>query len=270
MALLNESICTDWATVVDVELCGPDSLSAVDPYVMSEAITASSEILFNLSKRRWPGICEDVVRPCSRYSNDPYWERRVELHGDISWWRGSCGCNLGSDCGCSRLPEVSLGRHPIRTIESVWVKGAELDDAYWRVDRHSRLIRLPDDDGTNPGWPCCQRLDQPKEHEDAFEVEFTFGREPPVGGKRAAALLAAQFALACQNDRACKLPERVQTVTRQGVSLIVADPFSFFDKGRTGIYQIDLWLSSVNGRGYSGGARIISPDTHSRSRRIDT
>jgi hypothetical protein len=54
------------------------------------------------------------------------------------------------------------------------------------------------------------------------------------------------------------LPERVQTITRQGVTVGFLDPQDFLEKGRTGITMIDLWLRSVNPRGISRRARMYA------------
>jgi hypothetical protein len=49
------------------------------------------------------------------------------------------------------------------------------------------------------------------------------------------------------NAADCVLPQRLRSISREGVSLDFADPLLFLDQGgRVGIYEVDLWLQSVN------------------------
>jgi hypothetical protein len=52
----------------------------------------------------------------------------------------------------------------------------------------------------------------------------------------------------------------VQSITRQGISMAILDPFDFLDNGRTGVYQFDLWLATVNPTGLPRRSRVFSPD----------
>jgi hypothetical protein len=42
------------------------------------------------------------------------------------------------------------------------------------------------------------------------------------------------------------LPQRLKDVTREGVSMTFADPLDFLQRGEVGLYEVDLWLNSVN------------------------
>ena len=44
------------------------------------------------------------------------------------------------------------------------------------------------------------------------------------------------------------------------MSWTLLDPQDFLDKGRTGIYQVDLFLRTVNPDGARLRARVFSPD----------
>lgn len=57
--------------------------------------------------------------------------------------------------------------------------------------------------------------------------------------------LAKEFLDACSGGK-CRLPRRVQQVSRQGVSYQMVDPTDIYRSGLTGIPEIDIWLSSVN------------------------
>ena len=71
-------------------------------------------------------------------------------------------------------------------------------------------------------------------------------------------MLAWELSKAVECPDECELPQRVQSVTRQGVSVTVLDQFEDLDEGRTGIWLIDSWVASVT-RPPSGGS-VLSPD----------
>jgi hypothetical protein len=100
---------------------------------------------------------------------------------------------------------------------------------------------------------CANKLDY-------VDVTYIAGVEtlpPPVA--------AAVHTLACEMDKAdageaCSLPQRVTSVSRQGVSWSILDPQDFLNEGRTGLYAVDLVLSAYN-RSYSRArARVFSPE----------
>jgi hypothetical protein len=75
-------------------------------------------------------------------------------------------------------------------------------------------------------------------------------------------VLACQLALACQPETQgkCQLPKRVTNVVRQGVSMaMVLDPMAFLDEGKTGIYEVDLFLASER-EDRKRGAAVLTPD----------
>lgn len=77
------------------------------------------------------------------------------------------------------------------------------------------------------------------------DVEYIYGCEPPEDFQRAAAILAEEFRLADSGDSACRLPDRVTSITREGVTYSMLDPMELLTEGRTGIYEIDLLLRST-------------------------
>jgi hypothetical protein len=90
-------------------------------------------------------------------------------------------------------------------------------------------------------------------------VTYTYGSEPPAMVARAIEVLANEIQLASQ-DQPCRLPERVTNVSRQGISWTVIDPQDFLDDGRTGIYEVDLVLNTVNLGRAKARARVFSPE----------
>lgn len=260
------SVCTPWATTADVDQCEPCETYDQDLSLLEDMLAVASDALFHLSGHQFAGTCQDTVRPCgcSAGGGPAYWSRDR-----------ACGCRSGRACGCTTVHEISLGVFPLTSIVSVIVDGAALGADRYRIDDNRWLVRLPDADGSNPGWPHCQRMDLDTTEDETFAVTFTYGMPPPVGGVRAAASLACQLSLACQPDTVdrCRLPQRVRSITRAGVSMdmaVVLDPLELFREGRTGLVEVDLWLASVNPHGVRRRATVHSPDVFRGVRRAGT
>lgn len=134
--------------------------------------------------------------------------------------------------------------HNPRDIVSVTLGDRQLEPEEYLL-QGSVLVRT---DGK--AWPLDQN--------PAFEVVYTSGLDVPKGGQIATGVLACEFAMAITNDPHCSLPQRLQSVTREGVSMTVMDQFEDLDDGRTGIWLIDNWVSSVS-RAPQGGT-VLSPE----------
>lgn len=74
-----------------------------------------------------------------------------------------------------------------------------------------------------------------------YQTESTL----PPGAQGKVGWLADQYMRAFTGDKGCSLPERVTSVTRQGVSWTMLDPMDFIDKKLTGIGRIDTWLATA-------------------------
>jgi hypothetical protein len=79
-------------------------------------------------------------------------------------------------------------------------------------------------------------------------------------GKMAARTLAIEFAKLFNGDDTCALPQRVTSISRQGVSYTLLDSQDFIDEMRTGLYAVDLFLKSVNPDKAKAKARVFSTD----------
>lgn len=234
-----------WATVADV--CAPCNDYGFDESLLESGIQMASEILFELTARRWPGEASDVVRPCGVRTRGAWGRTDYVVNGDAVPMSGWCGCNRTRACGCTRLSEIKLPGFPVLSVTEVLIDGLEVDPARYRVDDHQWLVYLPDPDGVDPrtGWPCCQHLDLPTTDDGTFSVEYVFGGLPDEGGVIAAASLGCQIALALGGDtNNCRLPKRVTTITRQGVTMALLDPMNNMREGWTGLPEVDLWIAS--------------------------
>lgn len=260
--------CEPWCTEAD--MCPPcDAYDYDGAPDLQTAIDIASSVLYNLSPTKYPGHCTRTIRPCARAtrrSTAPAWRDAV------AGWRqswGFCGCNVDDRCGCGSTPQIELAANVV-AITEVKIDGDLLDPSEYRLDERRMLVRLADADRHNTGWPCCQRLDLPDTEEGTWSVTFTHGRRPPPDGVRAAAVLACQLAISCDPDRAgdCQLPKRVTSITRQGLAVAMAiDPQDFLDQGRTGLYEVDLFLSGQRAKSHQGSA-VLSPDLPPFGRRI--
>lgn len=171
-----------------------------------------------------------------------------------SWLEFRCG-----ECGmlvCSHAdPRAIHLPGPVQDVNAIDIGGLLLDPSAYRVDNGHTLIRQ---DGQS--WPTRQDLYASIGTPNTWTIDFDHGVPVPMGGQLAAGLLACELAKAMSGDGDCALPSRVQSVTRQGVSMdIVQTTFQDAQDGRTGIFTIDSWIGSVTTpRDYVG---VSSPET---------
>lgn len=218
---------------------------------------AATAVLFRLSGAQYAGECSTTVRPTC-VAHPDHDRRRHHRYWDQPYR------NLNDPC-CERVHEVLLGAYPVTAVTEVVIDGVTIDEALYRVDGQRALVRQ---DGQ--GWPCCQNLNLPPGDVGTWSVAFTYGTVPDQMGLLACAELARQFGMSITLDDKCKLPQRVQTLVRQGVSMTILDPQDFLDNGRTGIYLVDLWLKAVNPHGNRRRARVMSPDWGAPARTVAT
>lgn len=215
----------------------------------------ATEFLWNWTLKAF-GVCDVVVRPCRQDCSQlsTFWGNGPYGHGSLgggpwpnpqlvggAWTNVSCGFCPQDDCSCSgsRLMTLKLPG-PISSVSEVTIDGAVLLAANYRVDNHSLLVRL---DGLP--WPRCQDMSLPPSEAGTFQISYERGRQVPVGGQTAAGLLACEMAKALCRDASCALPARLQSITRQGVTMAVLDDFKDVSEGRTGIWLIDSWVASI-------------------------
>lgn len=198
-------------------------------------------VLWALSGRQF-GVCPVIERPC------PYTPRYDTWGWDPSGWTAvwdganwrnvACGC--GPRCSWRARSVVHLSAHrgqPVHAVTEVVIGGVLLDPSEYRLEG-ALLYRVGGD------WPT-QNLTVPLDEPGSWSVTYTRGVPPPAGTATLVGLLAKEFLAACNGGK-CRLPRRVRSVTRQGVTYDMVDPTDIYETGKTGIPEIDLWLSSVN------------------------
>lgn len=203
--------------------------ATIDDEIVADALAAASDLLFILSGRQFPGSCETTINLCTGCS-------------------GSCG-----DCYRGRT-KIKLPEYPVTSLVSVSIDGVAFNLDSARIDDYRYLVRT---DGE--AWGSGNLLDAD------FTVAFTYGVAPPAAGVLAAEVLAGELAKACAGQD-CKLPERVSSVTRQGITAIALDPFNFFTDGKVGLYEVDAFLSAYNPSRIQARSRIYSGDTPRHAR----
>lgn len=202
------------------------------------------------------GVCREMIRPdrrpWRRYRPSTFdgrgpvrtsnrlgpWEPVVLSGG--TW--GDVGCLTCpiAGCVCGQTTGLIIPG-PVQEIEEVLIDGTALDPSAYRVDNHRVLVRT---DGET--WPNTQDMSaDPQTDPDTFQIIYQRGTPVPMGGQVAAGLLAYELHLAAKDDPHCGLPQRVQTVTRQGVTVAVLDQFDDVEQGHTGIWLIDSWVASL-------------------------
>lgn len=225
-----------WASVSDLDIkFQDDEVKALD------ALEYASFVLWALSGRSYTP--ETITMEA--YDTTQSLARGSEIYPVLqngSFYNvsacGDCVCS-----GCGIFHRTRLRGYPVRYIIDVWADGQLLPrDKYVLLD--NAVL------GLKSGCACAAKC---------LVVKYAYGSGTPPGGKRAAVKLAEQLLLSGQGAN-CQLPERVTSITRQGMSFTLLDPQDFLDKGRTGIYEIDLMLGALNPAHALKRARVFSPD----------
>lgn len=170
---------------------------------------------------------------------------------DGAWYNLRCGSCAGH-CSCEQPWSIKLP-------QAQAVLGVQIGDTlipssdYWLSE--SCLIHK------TASWPTRQDVRQEIGAPNTWGVWYLRGVPVPRAGELAAGVLACELGKAAKNDASCQLPSRVQTVTRQGVTLAILDTFDDLAKGRTGIPAVDMWVQSVN-LPRSASRLPASPDFH--------
>jgi hypothetical protein len=262
-----------------LDVCDPCNDYLFDAAVLDEMLRVATDVLFELSGRQFSGSCSDCVRPTARYVSSPGW---LSLPNNLLLplgdgfmingreWDATCACNKTTRTGCNFISEITLGGYPVAEVTKVLVDGVELDPSEYRVDDYRWLVRLPDANGNQKGWPCCQNMLLPNTKVGTFEVTFTYGVPPPAAGVFAAATLACELAMGCTPSlqKNCRLPRRVTNVARQGVSMVLLDPSGI--RFIEGLPEVHLFLNTYNPDKARRRAVVVSPDIPRRVRRVGT
>lgn len=260
-----------WATPNDVSSCGID-IRALNDDILALNLTIASEILYRKFGYQFPGQASETIRPITR----------SDLCGQCSDWGGGyipgiiegVWYNFGPGCisgagsspslgvvyeGGIAIPRIDLGQYPVTAITSVKIDGATFaydSGANYRLDDWRYLVRT---DGNL--WPSAQNLLLDDTQPGTWSVQLIYGAVPPQTAISACAQLASELTKHCMGEMAkCQLPLRVTAMTRQGVTYSLPDVMDILNRGKTGLYFVDLAIDTFNPHGLDRPARVVSPD----------
>ncbi|WP_029926380.1 hypothetical protein [Nocardia otitidiscaviarum] len=238
--------------------CWPELCSEIDKQRMQQAADMAVFVLWSLTGRQF-GICPVLARPCPLPCTEfdpaalypsidgtllpgPGW---YPIWDNGGWRNISCGCGAR----CTRTgPTVVHLAGPVVSVDTVTIDGVPLDPRGWVLEG-DYLYRAG-----GAQWPR-QDLRAPLGESGTWSVEYQQGYAPPAGAGTHVGQLALEFFNACAGGK-CRLPKRVQQITRQGVSMQMIDPNDLFGAGLTGIDSIDLWIRAVNPARLSAAPRV--------------
>jgi hypothetical protein len=235
-----------WVTPSELPVSYQDSIYATD------ACQVASNLLWTMSGRKYQGTTTVTERyftaiDAFRYQGSSAKQFFPHMIGGSVFnlpaedWNDSAYQSDGS----SSLSRIRLRGKPVQEVHLVrsGYDGSIIPaDAYYLAE-HSTLI-------ANKGTPWTP---------GNLEVTYTFGQQPPTAGRHAARVFAIELIKAWEGDD-CALPDRVTSVSRQGVSYTILDNQDFLENFRTGIYVIDLFLKTANPAKALAPSKIFSPD----------
>lgn len=138
--------------------------------------------------------------------------------------------------------QLRLRHKPVTRIVAVTPEGAgEMSEDHYYLFDHSTI----------------QFLGSVPRH---VQVTYWYGSSVPIAGRMAARQLAMEFARLWSGDAECALPDRVTSVSRQGMSFTILDNQDFIAELRTGVYAVDLFLKTVNPDSARRKSKVFSPD----------
>lgn len=231
------------------------------PAVQARAAALAIHVMWTATGRRY-GPCEMTVLPCNPIPAGPLYRsfpvtdpfgygldggsNFVPVLAAGEWSNRACG----SGCRCTARCEVELPP-PVHTITEVTVDGLIVPASAYQVHDNRLLVRTDGD-----CWPTCQVYGT---EIPGFTVTYTRGEPIPDPVQAAAEVLACEYAKACSGG-ACKLPQRLASLSRQGVDVTVLDVPSEGGRIRTGITFVDDIISADNPYGLASAAGVFSPD----------
>lgn len=215
------------------------------------------------------GLCEIVLRPCRKFCAELQGFNFPVSNLGVGWVPllvggrvVNVGCGCGGPCGCGPICEVRL-QGKVYQVTQVKVDGVVVPAADYTVQAPNLLVRR----GGTGCWPECQKLDLPDTEAGTWSVTYLRGTPPDVAASRFVTQLAGELSAPCEK-RPCNLPRRVTSIVRDGVTYTLLDDLSIFDKGRTGIPEIDMWIAAINPYGARSGLKVYSPDLPQHRRQI--
>lgn len=214
------------------------------------AVDYATFILYKLTGEKYPGAIktiESYVRETNRPSRDALiGGREVSIDNAVS-----------VPSRVSYPQRLYLRGAPVVEVHSVLQGGVELDPQEYTL-YNRKFLKL----NSRSNWDYACGM-------GGITVEYTYGMLPPNAGVLAATTLANELLILMgegSSGNECRIPERVRSISREGISFDMIDPQEFMDDGRTGIWEIDLFIRTANPARSKKQPRIISPHDARRYR----
>ena len=147
---------------------------------------------------------------------------------------------------------IHLAGRPVSVVTSVTDStGAAV--SFRLVNGHVLQLDVPVLDAAGGLCPCVPST-------GPYTVVYTYGSQPPMAVRRAITVLGEAIDEVMNGCTDCRLPDRIVSINRQGVSWTLIDPQEFLEMGRTGIIEVDMVLSAYNRGAARSRARVWSPE----------
>lgn len=202
----------------------------------ARAIEKASFVLYSLTGQKYNGI-----QTATEAYNLPY----NTLASDMV-----AGVERGAIIHIPKYTEgmrnLRLRHTPVRKIIEISKGGQVVDPSAYSIRNNAYLV-------LNNGMPWVI---------DTTDLIITYkhGIRVPAAGKSAAIRFANELIHAYKDDGLCSLPERLQSVSRQGMTFAVLDPQDFIQNGRIGIPEVDYFIHAANPSKAKMKARVFSVD----------
>jgi hypothetical protein len=258
--------CSNWP-IYWGDLCA-DFVSTASPTATGYAATTATHLLWSLSGRQF-GTCPVTLRPCREncwegqasgytgnyaYPWSSYGSPLASAGWDASYWFPlGCGSCIRGSCSCSVVSQVWLPSR-VNAVTSVKADGVALPATSYRLDDNQFLVRT---DGSL--WPRCNDLTKDDTQAGTWSVTADYGITVPDSARMAMGEMTCQILRAMSNQD-CQLPQNVQRLVRQGVTVEFPPVQALLAEGRTGLYLVDLFLTMTNPHKLDQRARVYSPD----------
>lgn len=253
------SLPCSWA--VDTSCC--EEWDTYSTELQTAAAEYGAMTVWAATGRRF-GLCTRTVRPCGKDCSQNLAGNLGFFWSEGTWfpyifdglWR-NCWCGeggLAGCCTCAPRCQVYLPP-PVYAIPATGVSqdGSVVSVDAWRVDNGQWLVRTDGD-----CWPLCQDYNVDS-GTGTFFVTYQQGIPVPSMLLRAAGELACEWARNC-SGAACRLPQRVTSIARQGVTVSLADVQSLLMNNLTGLQTVDQIIHAFNPFRLASRMRIASPD----------
>ena len=211
------------------------------------------QILWALSGRQF-GVCETLVRPCPPEAcgggmrAGSTWDQTatpyIPTYEYGRWVNYTCGCS--TRCNAAGPRTIHLPG-PVQGIVTVTINGEVIDPSEYVLEGDI-LYRK------GGQWPP-QDYNKPLDEDGTWSILYLKGNPVPAAAGVFVGLLAKEFLAACSGDT-CRLPRNVVMTTSRGITKTY-DPSAMYANGKTGLSEIDMWLSAINPYAILSAPRVL-------------